>query len=56
MEWDAADGGGVSLAEHGIGPAQAAELAARFTTFAGDWERPEMDVYDDYKAAKACHS
>lgn len=33
-ERDAADGGDVSLAEHGIGPAQAAELRARFATFA----------------------
>lgn len=44
---------GVSLSDHGISPAQAAELRASFTTFAGEWERPEMDVYDDYDAAKA---
>lgn len=53
MERDTASGGGVSLAEHGISPAQAAELRARFATFAEEWERPEMDVYDDYDAAKA---
>jgi len=53
MERDTANGGGVSLAEHGISPAQAAELRARFATFAEEWERPEMDVYDDYDAAKA---
>ena len=44
---------GVSLSGHGISPAQAAELRASFATFAGEWERPEMDVYDDYDAAKA---
>ena len=52
----ARDGGsrnGVLLAEYGIGPVQAAELRARFATFADEWDRPEMDVYDDYDAAKA---
>ena len=44
---------GVSLPDYGISPAQAAELRASFTTFADEWERPEMDVYDDYDAAKA---
>ena len=53
MARDTAGGGGVSLAEHGISPAQAAELRARFATFAEEWERPVMDVYDDYDAAKA---
>ena len=53
MERDAVSGCGVSLAEHGISPAQAAELRARLATFAEEWERPEMDVYDDYDAAKA---
>lgn len=50
---ETADGRRVPLAGHGIGPAQAAELRAGFATFAGEWERPEMDVYDDYDAAKA---
>ena len=44
---------GVSLANYGVIPAQAAELRVSFATFAGEWERPEMDVYDDYDAAKA---
>ena len=44
---------GVSLSDYGISPARAAELRASFATFAGKWERPEMDVYDDYDAAKA---
>ena len=42
-----ANGGAVDLAERGISPAQAAELRARLKTFAADWERPEMDAYDD---------
>ncbi len=45
--------GGVRLAAYGIDPVQAADLRARFAAFAGEWERPEMDVYDDYDAAKA---
>ena len=53
MERDASSQHGISLAEHGIGPAQAAELRARFATFAEEWERPEMDMYDDYDAANA---
>ena len=44
---------GVSFADYGISPAQAAELRASFATFAGEWERPEMDAYDDYGATKA---
>jgi len=36
----------VSLAERGIDAAQAAELRHRLGTFAEDWDRPEMDVYD----------
>ncbi len=43
----------VFLQDYGISPTQAAELRASFATFAGEWERPEMDVYDDYDAAKA---
>lgn len=43
----------VSLSDYGISPAQAAELRTSFTTFAEEWDRPEMDVYDDYDAAKA---
>lgn len=43
----------VLLKDYGVSPAQAAELRASFATFAGEWERPEMDVYDEYDAAKA---
>lgn len=38
--------GSVSLQNHGIDQAQAASLRARLQTFAEDWERPEMGVYD----------
>ena len=37
----------VVLAEHGIDERQAADLRHRLTTFAEDWDRPEMSVYDD---------
>ncbi len=53
MVRDADGGQSVRLVDYGISPAQAAELRASFATFAGEWERPEMDVYDDYDAAKA---
>ncbi len=53
IQIDARSGQGVLLQSYGISPAQAAELRASFATFAGEWERPEMDVYDDYDAAKA---
>jgi hypothetical protein len=36
----------VDLAARGIDPAQAADLRARLSAFAEDWERPEMDIYD----------
>ncbi len=29
-------------------PEELAELRWRFQSFAEDWERPEMDVYNDY--------
>lgn len=38
----------VNLRERGISREQAADLRARLTTFAEDWDSPEMDVYDDY--------
>ena len=53
MMWDVDSRRGVRLSDYGISPVQAAELRANLSTFAGEWERPEMDVYDDYDAAKA---
>jgi hypothetical protein len=38
--------GSVDLAERGIDEGHAADLRQRLKTFAEDWDRPEMDVYD----------
>ena len=43
----------LDLRTHGIDETQAADLRARLRTFAEDWESQEMDIYDDYDAAKA---
>lgn len=37
----------VDLQARGIQPEAAAELRAKLQTFAADWERPEMDAYDN---------
>ena len=42
----------VDLRALGIGEEQAAELRHKFATFE-DWNDPEMDIYNDYDAAKA---
>jgi hypothetical protein len=42
----------VSLRARGIDAEHAADLRARLTTFVGEWDSPEMDVYDNYDAAK----
>jgi hypothetical protein len=47
------NGGPVDLRARGINEKQAAELRARLGAFAEDWNSPEMDVYDDYDAAKS---
>jgi hypothetical protein len=39
--------GSIDLAERGIDSRQAADLRQRLATFADDWDRPEMGVYDD---------
>ena len=44
--------GDVDLRAQGISHAQAVELRAALSTFE-DWDEPEMDVYDDYDAAKS---
>lgn len=41
------------LRTHGINAEQAAELRARLSPFAEDWDSPEMDIYDNYDAAKS---
>lgn len=48
--------GHVLLADHGISKEQAAELRASLSTFADDWDSPEMDIYDDYEAILAKRS
>ncbi len=37
----------VYLQARGIEPEAAAELRAKLQTFAADWERPEMEAYDN---------
>lgn len=43
----------LDLTDRGIDEAHAADLRTRLQTFAPDWNTPEMDIYDDYDAAKA---
>ena len=43
---------GISLQSQNITSEQAAELRASLATFQ-DWNAPEMDIYNDYDAAKA---
>ena len=40
------EAGSVDLPSSGIDENQAADLRRRLRSFAADWERPEMDVYD----------
>ena len=44
--------GAIDLAARCIDEAQAADLRTRLTTFAEEWDSPEMDIYDNYDAAK----
>ncbi len=43
----------IDLQSCGIDRERAADLRARLRTFAEEWDAPEMDIYDDYDAAKA---
>lgn len=43
----------IDLRARGIDEVQAADLRARLATFTEDWNSPEMDIYDNYDAAKA---
>ena len=47
------ESGQVDLRARGIDETHAADLRARLAPFAEDWDSPEMDLYDDYDAAKA---
>ncbi|MFN0106851.1 MAG: hypothetical protein ACKV2U_32760 [Bryobacteraceae bacterium] len=37
----------VDLRERGIDESQAVDLRRRLATFAADWDRPEMNAYDE---------
>ncbi len=43
----------IDLSSRGIDTAGAVDLRERLASFAEEWESPEMDIYDDYDAAKA---
>ncbi len=43
----------IDLRARGIDEKQAADSRARLESFAEDWESPEMNIYDDYDAAKS---
>lgn len=45
----------VDLASQGIDQAQAEVLRGNLATFAEDWDSPEMNIYDNYDAAKTDH-
>jgi len=45
--------GRIDLRERGIDEGIAADLRARLSTFAEDWDSPEMDIYNDYDASKS---
>lgn len=45
--------GPVDLRERGIGEEHAADLRARLSRFAEDWDSPEMEGYDSYDAANS---
>ncbi|NDJ16646.1 hypothetical protein [Myxacorys almedinensis] len=38
----------IDLQAHSIDEQQAAELQSRLSSFAEEWNSPEMDIYDDY--------
>jgi hypothetical protein len=43
----------VDLAAHGIDRYQAEFLRNNLTTFADDWNNPEMNIYDKYDVTKS---
>jgi len=43
----------IDLQTRGINETQAAELRAQLGTFAEEWDSPEMELYNNYDAAKA---
>lgn len=47
------ESGLVDLPTRWINKSQAAELRAQLAAFAAEWDSPEMNIYDNYDAAKA---
>ena len=47
------EGPSVDLLSRGIDQQRTADLRNRLTAFAEEWDSPEMQVYDDYDAAKS---
>jgi hypothetical protein len=47
------DAGKIDLRMNGIDKSQARKLQAQLSTFAEDWNSPEMDAYDNYDAGRA---
>ncbi len=43
----------IDLAAYGIDRSQAEVLRNNLATFADDWNSPEMNIYDNYDAAKS---
>ena len=43
----------IDLRERGIDEKQAADLRSRLSTFAEDWNSPEMNIYDNYDESKS---
>lgn len=45
----------IDLASQGVDRMQAEVLRANLATFAEDWGSPDMNIYNNYDAAKANH-
>jgi hypothetical protein len=45
-------GNRINLSTYGIDEVQARLLRSQLSTFAEDWDSPEMDVYDNYDATQ----
>ncbi|MDM8558530.1 hypothetical protein [Candidatus Parabeggiatoa sp. HSG14] len=43
----------INLQTRNIDKNHAIDLRTRLSTFAQDWEKPEMNIYDDYDANKS---
>ena len=46
--------GAIDLRERGISESQAADLRHRLACFAEDWDRPEMNIYDELPPGPFC--